>query len=395
MIPNYNVLRETYLALLNEACFVEMLEMCERVYFEADTDGDDATAAVALLGMSNACLAGGESYKSETYARRALYFAEQSRDDRVMCDALVDLGGLEVMVNGQHDTAREHLNRALTLARLIEYHEGQAGALRGIGVSYLQQGQMQLALSYLNQATAIAYQTPNKRLQALTSNSLGYWYLESNQPVKAADYYKRAIDHCQQSGDRINEATTLCNLGMTYIQQHTPNAYHIAFEYFERSLNIARDLRYPYAEISALDALGLTYTNLQQHHRAIEYFREAYALAKLNENDALLIVALEHLIETYHTLQSCERAVKACKELIQLQHRAGNYTQVMEKTLKLALIYREAGDFDQTFSYYKEALEICRTYNLKDQAFTAPLNMLAWTFSDLPRILPFWLNGKK
>jgi tetratricopeptide (TPR) repeat protein len=157
MVPNYNVLRETYLALLNEACFVEMLEMCERVYFEADTDGDDATAAVALLGMSNACLAGGESYKSETYARRALYFAEQSRDDRVICDALVDLGGLEVIVNGQHDTAREHLNRALTLARLIEYHEGQAGALRGIGVSYLQQRQMQLALSYLNQATAIAY----------------------------------------------------------------------------------------------------------------------------------------------------------------------------------------------------------------------------------------------
>jgi tetratricopeptide (TPR) repeat protein len=395
MVPNYNILRETYLALLNEACFSEMLEMCERVYLEADTDGDDATAAVALLGMSNACLAGGESYKSETYARRALYFAENSRDDRVICDTLVELGGLEVIVNGQHDAAREHLNRALTLARLIEYLDGQAGALRGIGISYLQQHQMQLALSYLNQAVAVAYQTSNKRLQALTSNSLGNWYINNQQPAKAADYFKHAVNHCQQAGDRINEATMLCNLGLTYTRQGTPNAYKIAFEYFERSLNLSRDLRFPYAEISALDAIGLAYASQGDHNRALESFREAYAIAKLNENDALLGISLEHLADTYQALQQHERAVKACKELIQLLHRAGNYAQVMDKTLKIALIYRDAGQFDQTFAHYREAMEICRSYNLKDYTLSVPLQVAAWTLSDLPRMLPFWLKGKK
>lgn len=385
MLPNYNILRETYLALLNEACFAEMIEMCNRIYQEADATGDDATTAVALLGMSNACFARGESYKSETYARRALYFAEESRDDRVICDALIELGGVEIIINGQHDIARERLHRALTIARLIEYREGQAGALRGIGVSYLQQRQMELSLSHLNQSVSIAYQTTNRRLQALTSNSLGSWYINNNQLHKAADYFRQAVEQCQYTGDRINEATILCSLGLVYMQ--SPNSHTLAFDYLERSLKLARELRFPYAEICTLDAMGLAHARRHQIEQALDKFREAYALARLNENDALFIVALEHLAEAYQLLGDHERAIKSYKELVEKLRHVGNYEQVMEKTMKIALLYRDIGQLDQTAVYYKEALEIRRTYHLKDQTLPVPLQMMLLTLSDLPRLL--------
>jgi tetratricopeptide (TPR) repeat protein len=101
---------------------------------------------------------------------------------------------------------------------------------------------------------------------ALTLNNIGYFYDKQNASKKAFDFYERSLKIRKEIDDQQGVAESLTNLGAIYLQENNASK---ALEYGLKSLDISKKLGYPEYIKRASNLLREVY--LKQEKYALAY----------------------------------------------------------------------------------------------------------------------------
>jgi tetratricopeptide (TPR) repeat protein len=144
-----------------------------------------------------------------------------------------------------------------------------------LGNVYDSLGQYQTAIEHQQQSLAIAKEIGDRRGEGTCLGNLGLTYRSLEQYQTAIEHQQQWLAIAREIGDRSGEANSLGGLGNVYfsLRQYQP-----AIECHQQSLAIAREIGDHSVEANALFNSGLVLVNLGQLQDARSNYQAARAL---------------------------------------------------------------------------------------------------------------------
>jgi tetratricopeptide (TPR) repeat protein len=183
-------------------------------------------------------------------------------------------------------------NRALDLAKKLDYPNGMAEANRVLGIGYYYQNNQLEALKYYLIANKFYGDTKNEDGQAKVTNNIGNLYRESDYD-EAIKNYELALTIAKKVNDEDLIATIYLNFGSIYYRKKNLNK---ALEYYDMSNVIFTKLNNQVNLIQCLQNKGVIYYNQNKLDTAQVLLLKANAQAK--EKDLNTAVASINLTLT-------------------------------------------------------------------------------------------------
>ncbi len=311
---------------------------------------------------------------------------------------------------------------ALELARKIHYQEGEAWALRNLGIANAIQGHGDVSVQHLEEALHLFQKLDNFKGLGLTLSNLGTVHQQMGLLEKAAQYLTHALRYLELAPDlSFFYAQTLGNLGSLFAELEQ---YDMAFEYHQRALSIHQANGYTRGRFFCHVTLSTLYktksdwasaeaqsqmafevaTDLgekdlivrallvqaeikavqQKQMEAIEILSRAEQLADTLENPGLLVQVLASMIDTFLSIGEASRAKAAFQRFETLQ------AQVKDRTFSYFLPDFKAR-LAQQEGRWEEAYHHLREYTERRMALLSAINKN--TLAALDRIVQQELRG--
>ncbi len=192
------------------------------------------------------------------YYKKALQIARETKDRRAEGTVLGNLG-LAYNALRNVEGAIEYYKKALQIAREIKDRRAEGIWLGNLGLAYDALRKIEEAIEYYKKALQIAQEIEDRRNEGVWFGNLGFAYSHLGNIKDAIKLLEKALEIAQEIGDRRNEGIWFENLGVIYVDQMTKqfNLWNIksvedyrrnenyrrkAIEYYEKALNIAREI---------------------------------------------------------------------------------------------------------------------------------------------------------
>ncbi len=311
---------------------------------------------------------------------------------------------------------------ALQTARKIHYQEGEAWALRNLGIAKAIQGKGDEALQHLQEALQIFERLDNFKGLGLTLSNLGTVHQQMGLLEKAAQYLTHSLRYLELLPElSFFYAQTLGNLGSLFAELEQ---FELAFEYHQKALSIHTSNQYLRGAFFSQVTLASLHRGRQQWAEAESYAQVALETAsELGEKD-LIVRALLVQAEVKAAQNKREEALSIlsrAEALVSTLHNPALEAQVLASMIdtclnvgetqraKAALERFEALQSevkDRTFTYFlpdfkarlaeqegrwEEAYRYLREYSERRIALAQALNKN--TLATLDRILRQELKG--
>jgi tetratricopeptide (TPR) repeat protein len=224
----------------------------------ADRLADPAAQAWARRGLARAYTRLNLFDDADTQLADALRLYTECADEAGQADTH-QLWSILCWRRNQLETALDHAQRFLDLARAAGHRGRVASALNGVGWIQALLGDHELALVSCEQALVIHTELADLHGQAQTWDSLGYAHHQLGHHDRAMACYLNTLTMVRQLGDRYQEADTLGSLGDLHLAAGNPHAAH---DTWRQALAIFGELDHPDAEqvrakLAALSGPGL------------------------------------------------------------------------------------------------------------------------------------------
>jgi tetratricopeptide (TPR) repeat protein len=187
--------------------------------------------------------------------------------------------------------------------------------------------------------------------------SLAGSYLTLGQTHLAIEYYEQALTIARETGDRNGEGTWLSGLGQCYIALGQTKR---AITYFEQALTIARETGDPYREGACLSGLGQCYADLGQTKPAITYFEQALTIARETGDRNGEGIRLGGLGSRYAELGQTKRAITHFEQALTVARETGDRNGEGTWLGSLGNTYADLGQTKRAIEHYQQALTIAR-----------------------------------
>lgn len=236
-------------------------------------------------------------------------------------------------------------NRALEMARKINYYNGMGESYRILGVARFYLDEPEKAFD--NYLSAVQYfkKVENLTGEARVYNNMGNLFRD-HDVVRAQDYFFQSLAIANKIHDKSLLAGLYLNLGNVYNRK---NSLHTALKYYDQSHALFRELNDSTNLVQCLQNRGVIYFKLNQNDQALSLLLEANAAAKrqdLNESIASIDLTLASI---YMNQKRFDDAEKIVKEGIA-------YTQLVEDP-KLDYDYKHTSyELEYNRNNYKRAL---------------------------------------
>ena len=252
-------------------------------------------------------------------------------------------------------------SQAFTIAKKINYLDGEAEACRVIGIGQYYLSKYEYALDKYLEAIAYFEQNNNFKGVGKVYNNIGNLYL-LNDYDKALEYYNKSL----LLAERYNpDAVAGIDLNIGIIQSKKKN-YTAALEKFEISLKIFRKTDNQELIIQCLQDFGEAYNGLKLYQKAETVLTEALSKAKarnLNYTIASIELSLANVFLYQNKIEEAKEALQAGFEFTRtLKNRdlQNDYNYALyqleykQKNYQVALGYLKR-NFSQDSAYYRQS----------------------------------------
>lgn len=249
------------------------------------------------------------------------------------------------------DSAMWYGQKALSLARQINYPKGEADALGSIGFVMREMGNLPNALKVEFKAIQLAEEHNQPYEVARSQNIIGNIYLDLKDFSQALSYYHRARKKHAAIHNRTGLAITESNIGSAYEQL---NRLDSAWYYEQRALREMVQLKLINNLPYVLRVLGNIQAKRGNSDLAMHYYQASSNIA-FQENSlrniAFANTAIARLYQKKGQIDSCiYYARKSLSESQKGSYRRG----VLMASSLLASVY-ETQDMNEAVRYYKLA----------------------------------------
>jgi tetratricopeptide (TPR) repeat protein len=184
------------------------------------------------------------------------------------------------------DSALKCANRAMELAKKINYERGLSGCYLTLGTCYKDQGKLKEALSYFQSGKEIAEKN-NIYLNIIYAVvETGLTHFDLGDYLQAEEAFLEALKLAKEKNDIPWQYSILNNMGMVNFTQKN---YDKAAGYYKQVIDYMRTTGDKKSLSSALNNMGNVHFILQEYEEALKYYREAISLdEEVNDKPGLV-----------------------------------------------------------------------------------------------------------
>jgi tetratricopeptide (TPR) repeat protein len=292
--------------------------------------------------------------KSEKVASKALTFAEQVEDQKIIGLIHAHLGDIAFLQDSLNKAQMEY-NYAIPLLQQAGEFSKLIRVYLNLGNRFVEKGNYPEAMNYYLKGFSLSEQTADSTYLPNLFNNLGVVYLNINDHQKALEYYTKALPLFEKLKDTMNIAGATTNIGSIYIQLKD---YDIARQYYQKGYEIFRQIDYPAGQAHALFKLGLLDIKQARYEDALKNLFDSRRFQEANPDNApgsrsLFMAETNINIGIAYLMQ--ENYVEAEQKLLDGYHVALEEGQVSLIALageNLSKLYRQKGNFEEALDYY-------------------------------------------
>ncbi|MEO8085616.1 MAG: adenylate/guanylate cyclase domain-containing protein [Bacteroidota bacterium] len=292
--------------------------------------------------------------RSVYFANKALSLAKKLNYENGIADAelasagaIVNLGKYDIALQNCHDALKiyEHLPETVNAASKLKNQLQISSAYNVIGIIYTIYGNYPTALKNLFTALSIREKTNDRIGISYTENNLGIIYYNQGNYPAALNHYFVSLKIREEFGDKAGISSSYGNIGIIYFLEGN---YSEALKNYLASLKLAEEIGNKQLIASCYINIGDVKNNQNEYTEALKY---NFAALKINEETG----NKETLNLSYNNIGSIYRKQKSYRE-------ATNY---LNKSLLLA---KEIGSLEMIKEGYKEFAELDSAQNNQKQS---------------------------
>ena len=228
---------------------------------------------------------------------------------------------------------------------------------------------------------AQAQTTQNRKADADRLFQQGNQQFQISQFEAAFQSWQQTLTIYREIKDRLGEGAALGNIGNAY---YSLSKYEKAIAFYLQSLAIAKEVKDRRAEGQALGNLGNAYDSLGKYDKAIEFQMQSLAIAREIKDRLGEAQSLDNLGLTYDSLGKYDKALEFHLQSLAIGREIKDHFGEGQSLGNLGNIYDSLGKYDQAIEFYLQGLAIAR--EIKDRLGEgAILNNLAVAYGKLNR----------
>ncbi|MFQ3607242.1 MAG: tetratricopeptide repeat protein [Chloroherpetonaceae bacterium] len=348
-------LREASLLRLSNPRKAEHL--CKEALKCADDIGDNRRAAKAKLMLATLAFDKSDFDSLEMHCRDAMRLAPKRRELLGDCEVLL---GLAQWQKGNHPNALAHYLSAIsrwkesTLKR-SEIQRRTPNVFVNIGHLYVETGNYEKALDYYFKALSLLDEQTDTHTRSTIQRSIGsvYEYLQDFE--RAIEFFRQSLDIVRETKNAIGESVTRYNLGNTLWLKGCLNESLIELE---RACDLAKATGDRRVEVATLVIHSAVFADLNEKEKF-----NSLTETLLENVDALKIADMRAksrliLAKSFMKMNEPQKALLLFNEAISLSQAHNIPSVEAEVQQELSKYYESLGDFKQSFSCFKNAVEI-------------------------------------
>jgi two-component system NtrC family sensor kinase len=250
------------------------------------------------------------------------------------------------------DSAQFYAQRALALARKINFPKGMVRALTNWGRVINDSGNLPKALQMQFEALQIAEENGLTAETGWPLNRIGSIYATLRDSAKAKVYRQRAMKVFTASHDVNSILVILNNMGVEYTET---NQLDSALYYFQQVYTTRMKGNLQAIELNYL-GFGNAYLKKKKYPLALDYFRKANQVCVKTNNHREGGGANCRIAQIYQKLNQPDSSIYYAKKGLAEAQLISYKQGILESGLLLSELY-ESIDTKESFRYYKLAVE--------------------------------------
>jgi tetratricopeptide (TPR) repeat protein len=266
------------------------------------------------------------------------------------------------------DTAITFSYHALTLARSINYYDGESKALSILASTLRKMGNYPRALELNIQKLKLEEKRKQPRDLASVLISIGAVYREQEEYRIALNYYSQADSVIRQYNIEDLKYYIALNIGDAY---NLLNKSDSAFTYFSKSLELARvyndpDLVGDFIGTS-MTGLGHSYLKLESYNNSLINYQQAIAYLQAANDDEVLCEATLGLANLYRKLNKYDSSGYFANRSLAIAKKDGFLSKELEAAEFLTDHYKLINEINNAFTYVSYVKSLNDSVNSKSK----------------------------
>lgn len=230
--------------------------------------GDRVGMAGTLINTGYIFLNQGFIEKALEYYYRSLAIEEENGNQPGVATALNGIGYMQYKL-GDADAALKSYERSLIMRRELNDDYGTATCLNNIGLVFRDEEMWDKALDYFQECMSLQEKLVDKNGIAIALSNIGFVYKGMRQWDRALEHYHKSLNMMEELDDKSGIANALNSIaGVELIKGNVKIAKLRA----ERSLTIARGLKFPEAIRDAAETLHKVARRQKDWEKALSYY---------------------------------------------------------------------------------------------------------------------------
>lgn len=256
--------------------------------------------------------------------------------------------------------AEERAAEALSLARTIGDRQGEAAALRNLGVASDVRGAYAAALTWYEEALDIATSLGDRPTQGAVLNNIGLSNWNLGRLEQATAFYLNAVAILRETGPPARLASVYNNLGLVYSDLKRAED---ALTYHQQAYDIRVEMADSLGIGASLHNMAIAHDALGRDSLALHYYMASRAVKEATGDDFGLGATLNNVAGLFRNRGEHATALAHFRAAIEVRARIGDQNGLISSYNNIAAVYNDMGAHDEAIRSANHALNIARASN--------------------------------
>lgn len=274
--------------------------------------------------------------------------------------------------SSQPALSHQFINEAIALSEDINSKKQLASAYYYKSAVYYLTSRYDSALTFSQKAIDIYTLANDYYGVASIYNLRGLLQEKIGDYSEAIHNYQQSLEFAAKTDNLYGQSNPLHNIGLIY---HKTEDYKASLAYFEKALAIREKIGDSVLIAQSFQSIGMTQAYLGDTSKAINFQHRAITFFKAKNDLYDLALSYTNLGDLYTGLQKYDSAEWLLKESVRLNTEIDNAEGKVKALINLSSVALQRKQFKQAEALARQAIEMCRSYNLNPELKLALINL--------------------